>query len=56
VPGNVSLVAHFHDHVRIEEMLFSGSPRPVQGALAPNRDLPGLGVEFRNADAERYAV
>jgi L-alanine-DL-glutamate epimerase-like enolase superfamily enzyme len=47
---------YFHDHVRIEEMLFSGTPRPVEGALAPNRDLPGLGVEFRRADAERYAV
>jgi L-alanine-DL-glutamate epimerase-like enolase superfamily enzyme len=47
---------YFHDHVRIEEMLFDGVPRPVEGALAPNTQAPGLGIEFRARDAERYAV
>ncbi len=47
---------YFHDHVRIEEMLFDGAPRPVDGALLPNTDAPGLGIRLRAPDAERYAV
>lgn len=45
----------FHDHVRIESMLFEGMARPVDGLLEPS-DAPGLGIEFRQKDAERYAV
>jgi L-alanine-DL-glutamate epimerase-like enolase superfamily enzyme len=47
---------YFHDHVRIEEMLFDGVPQPEHGALRPNVAVPGLGAEFRWRDAERYAV
>jgi L-alanine-DL-glutamate epimerase-like enolase superfamily enzyme len=47
---------YFHDHVRIEEMLFDGVPRPDHGALSPNLERPGLGIELRAADAQRYAV
>lgn len=49
-------IEYFHDHVRIEEMLFDGVPRPRDGALAPDLERPGIGVEFRRADAEPYAV
>jgi L-alanine-DL-glutamate epimerase-like enolase superfamily enzyme len=45
---------YFHDHVRIERMFFDGCPEPVTGALRPNLSLPGFGVAFRQADAERY--
>jgi L-alanine-DL-glutamate epimerase-like enolase superfamily enzyme len=45
---------YFHDHVRIEEMLFDGFVRPRDGLLAPDRTRPGLGVELKAADAERY--
>ena len=45
---------YFHDHVRIEEMLFDGFPRPRGGLMAPDRSRPGLGVELKSADAERY--
>ena len=38
---------YFHDHVRIEEMLFDGVPRPIEGSLRPNTDTPGLGVRLR---------
>ncbi len=44
----------FHDHVRIERMLFDGAPQPRGGRLAPDRSRPGLGLELRAADAERY--
>ena len=47
---------YFHDHVRIEEMLFDGVPQPVGGTLRANDDAPGIGVEFRWADAARFAV
>lgn len=47
---------YFHDHVRIEDALFEGTPALVGGALLPDRSRPGLGLEFRRADAARYAV
>ncbi|MGE3076235.1 MAG: enolase C-terminal domain-like protein [Dehalococcoidia bacterium] len=45
----------FHDHVRIEEMLFEGAARPEVGRLKPS-DAPGMGVELRISDAEQFAV
>ncbi|MFT3768223.1 MAG: enolase C-terminal domain-like protein [Minicystis sp.] len=47
---------YFHDHVRIERMLFDGALDPVGGALAPDLGRPGMGIELRRADAERFAV
>jgi L-alanine-DL-glutamate epimerase-like enolase superfamily enzyme len=47
---------YFHDHVRIEQMLFDGVLEPTGGALAPDLDRPGLGLEFKRSDAERYAA
>jgi L-alanine-DL-glutamate epimerase-like enolase superfamily enzyme len=47
---------YFHDHVRIENMLFDGAPQPRDGVLHPLLERLGLGVEFRDADAERYAA
>jgi L-alanine-DL-glutamate epimerase-like enolase superfamily enzyme len=49
-------VEYFHDHVRIERMLFDGAPTPVMGGLHPELSRPGLGLEFKHADAQRYAV
>ncbi len=49
-------VEYFFDHVRIERMLFDGALRPQAGTLAPDRSRPGLGLEFKRADAERYRV
>ncbi|MGE5274613.1 MAG: enolase C-terminal domain-like protein [Verrucomicrobiota bacterium] len=46
----------FHDHVRVERLLFDGVPEPERGALRPDPGRPGLGVELRRADAERYAA
>jgi L-alanine-DL-glutamate epimerase-like enolase superfamily enzyme len=47
---------YFHDHVRIEGMLLDGAPEPRGGVLYPVLDRPGLGVELRERDAERYAA
>jgi L-alanine-DL-glutamate epimerase-like enolase superfamily enzyme len=37
---------YFHDHVRIESMLFDGTLSPEGGALRPDRSRPGLGLEL----------
>jgi len=47
---------YFYDHVRIEQILFEGAIKPVNGLLQPDRSRPGLGLEFKRADAQRYAV
>lgn len=47
---------YFHDHVRIESMLFDGVPKPVNGELRPDLSRPGLGFEVKRADAERFAA
>ena len=47
---------YFHDHARIEQMLFDGAPKPQNGQLTPDRSRPGLGLEFRRQDAAPYAV
>ncbi len=46
----------FHDHVRIERMLFDGAPAPHVGVIAPDLSRPGCGLEFKHADAQRYRV
>ena len=52
----ISHVEYFHDHARIEHMFFDGAPCPEGGCLYPDPDRPGLGVELKEADAERYRV
>jgi L-alanine-DL-glutamate epimerase-like enolase superfamily enzyme len=56
----LSVVRHlewFHDHVRIERLLFDGAaPEPVDGLLQPAIERPGLGLELKRAEADRYAV
>jgi L-alanine-DL-glutamate epimerase-like enolase superfamily enzyme len=47
---------YFHDHVRIERMLFDGFPELVDGELRPDLSRPGIGLEVKQADAEQYAV
>jgi hypothetical protein len=49
-------IEYFHDHARIERMLFDGTVEPVDGALHPDLSRPGLGLEFKRADATKYAL
>lgn len=58
IAGSVPNLRHlewFHDHVRVENLLFSGVPEAVGGAARPG-DAPGFGVVLRTADAEPYRV
>ena len=47
---------YFHDHTRIEQMLFDGLPELRDGALRPDRSRPGNGLELRHADLKRWAA
>lgn len=47
-------VEYFHDHVRIESMLFDGFRPARDGVMYPDLSRPGMGLEFKRKDAERY--
>lgn len=46
----------FHDHVRIENMLFEGAPTPSGGRVAPDLDRSGLGLTLKESDAARFRL
>lgn len=46
----------FHDHVRVESLLFDGVPRPRDGALAPDLSRSGNGLELKAADVGQLAL
>ena len=47
---------YFHDHVRIESLLFDGALDPARGELRPDRTQPGHGLTLKRADADRYSI
>jgi L-alanine-DL-glutamate epimerase-like enolase superfamily enzyme len=49
-------IEYFHDHVRIERMLFDGTLEPDGGCLVPDRSRPGLGLELKRSEAERFRL
>ena len=49
-------VEYFHDHTRIEQMFFDGALTAQRGYLRPDLSRPGMGIEFKRADAEEYAI
>jgi L-alanine-DL-glutamate epimerase-like enolase superfamily enzyme len=49
-------VEYFHDHVRIEHMLFEGALTPIDGELYSDLSRSGMGLEFKHADARRFAI
>jgi L-alanine-DL-glutamate epimerase-like enolase superfamily enzyme len=49
-------VEYFHDHVRIEKMLFDNVIEPINGVLYPNESLPGMGLQLKHSDAVKYAA
>ncbi|MBS1861172.1 MAG: mandelate racemase [Actinobacteria bacterium] len=46
---------YFHDHARIERLLFDGAIEPIGGRLRPDPGHPGLGLCLRE-DSERWCV
>jgi L-alanine-DL-glutamate epimerase-like enolase superfamily enzyme len=49
-------VEYFHDHVRIEHLLFDGALEPEDGCLRPDPARPGFGLELKRPDAERWRI
>src|SRR5579875_3551058 len=54
--NNFRHLEYFHDHARIEHMLFDGVLTPINGALRPDLSRPGMGLELKRSDAEKYSV
>ena len=51
---NLRHLEYFHDHQRIEQLLFDGTLDPDGGALRPDPGRPGHGMTLRAADAEPF--
>jgi L-alanine-DL-glutamate epimerase-like enolase superfamily enzyme len=47
---------YFHDHARIEELLFDGAPVPRNGKLKPDLLRSGLGISLKGKEAEKYRI
>jgi len=50
------IAEYFHDHVRIEQMLFDNVPSVENGVIKPDLTRPGFGFEFKHQDAEKYKL
>jgi L-alanine-DL-glutamate epimerase-like enolase superfamily enzyme len=53
---NLRHLEYFHDHARIERMLFDGALDPSGGALRPDPGRPGLGLALKEPNAAPYRV
>jgi L-alanine-DL-glutamate epimerase-like enolase superfamily enzyme len=46
---------YFHDHSRIEKLIFDGAQLPKNGELMPDLSRCGLGLDLRRTEISRYA-
>ncbi len=53
---NLRHVEYFHDHARLDRLLFDGVLEPAGGRLRPDPARPGLGLDLKRSDAERFRV
>lgn len=49
-------IEYFYDHARLEHLLFDGALSPQNGALSVDCSRPGLGIDLKRQDAERFRV
>ncbi len=52
----VEHIEYFHDHARIDHLLFDGAPEPKDGWLSPDLTRPGMGLELNRQGAEEWRV
>jgi L-alanine-DL-glutamate epimerase-like enolase superfamily enzyme len=52
--ANLRHLEYFHDHARVDRLLFDGVLEPVDGVLRPDLSRPGMGMDLKRADAQRY--
>jgi len=53
---NLRHLEYFHDHERIESMLFDGHLEAAGGVLRPDPAAPGLGLTLKEPDAAPFRV
>jgi L-alanine-DL-glutamate epimerase-like enolase superfamily enzyme len=51
---NLRHVEYFHDHSRLDSLLFAGTVMPTGGALQPDANAVGHGMALRTADAAGF--
>jgi L-alanine-DL-glutamate epimerase-like enolase superfamily enzyme len=51
---NLRHLEYFADHARVDRLLFDGVLDPAGETLRPDLSRPGMGLELKRADAERY--
>jgi L-alanine-DL-glutamate epimerase-like enolase superfamily enzyme len=56
VPPNLRHIEYFHDHVRVDHLLFDGVLEPDGGVLRPADDRPGIGLTLKEVDAQPFRV
>ena len=49
-------VEYFHDHTRIDDLIFDGTIIQEKGILKPDRSRTGHGITLKTADAEHFRV
>jgi L-alanine-DL-glutamate epimerase-like enolase superfamily enzyme len=54
--GRLIHCEYFHTHARAERMLFDGVLQPEGDRLVPDADRPGLGIELKRGDVERFEL
>ncbi|MGH9125586.1 MAG: enolase C-terminal domain-like protein [Acidimicrobiales bacterium] len=54
--ANLRHLEYFHDHARLDRLLFDGVADPAGGVLRPDLSRPGLGLELKAVDAERFRI
>ena len=56
VPPNLRHIEYFHDHVRVDHLLFDGVLEPHEGGLRPADDRLGLGLTLKERTPRPFRV
>ncbi len=51
---NLRHLEYFHDHARVDRLLFDGVLEPDGGVLRPDASRPGAGLDLKHSDARRF--
>ena len=54
--NNFYIAEYFYDHARIEKMLFDGMMPSKNGSIYPDLSKPGMGLDFKYKDAEKFKL